>query len=121
MTRKAKFYLYRNLRTGGFSIKQHGLVCDRSDFVTMRNVEFRVSEPGRLRAVNEQQRNVHAYMVADNYLLPKNLMWQQGKMVQVTYNPFENDTFVDAKTGEPIRSAKYAIARKGRVWVSDPA
>jgi len=114
----AKYYLYRNLRTGGFSVKHRGRVCERANFIVMSDVEFRVSEVGRQRVINEKSKNVHAYMVADSYHLPASLFsWKQNKMIPVTYNPYEHDTFVNAKTGEPIHEAKYAIARNGRVWV----
>lgn len=121
MTRKAKFYMYRNLHTGGFSIKQHGLVYDRGDLFTMDNVEFRVSKPGSKRAKNDHRRNVHAYMVAENYSKPMPEKFRPemfiAKMTQVTYHPFRDDTFVIADTDEPITKADYAIAYKGRVYI----
>ena len=117
----AKFYLYRNLHTGGFSIKQHGLVYDRGDLFTMDNVEFRVSKPSSKRAKDNNRRNVHAYMVADDYQKPMSEKFQPEifirKMTQVTYHPFQNNTFVNAETNEPITHADYAIAYKGRVYI----
>ena len=121
MTRKAKFYLYRNLRTGGFSVKQHGLVYDRGDLFTMNHVEFRVSDPGSKRAKDSQQRNVHAYMVAEDYSKPMAEKFRPEifirKMTHVTYHPFKDNTFVIADTNEPILKADYAIAYKGRVYI----
>lgn len=114
---KAKYYLYRNLRTGGFSIKHRGKVIDHADFVTMENVEFRVGTGGNKRAKESGQRNVHAYMVADSYRTNQNVLWQPSAFTRVTYNPFQNSTFVNAKTGEPIRKASYAIATTNRVFV----
>ena len=113
----AKYYLYRNLRTGGFSIKQRGLVVDRAKFVTMSNVKFKVNELGRERVLKEKAKNVHAYMVADNYKTIQDVMWQPDKFREATYNPYENETFVDAKTGEPILEASFAIATRGKVYV----
>jgi hypothetical protein len=116
--RKAKFYLYRNLRTGGFSIKQHGLVCDRGDIFVMHNVEFHVSDAGNARAKKEQQRNVHAYMVAEEYEKLNGAVWHEdSNLIRVTYHPFKDSTFVIADTGEPILHANYAIAIKGKVYV----
>ena len=121
---KAKYYLYRNLHTGGFSVKHKGLVCARGDVFTMDNVEFRVSKAGSSRAKKEQQRNVHAYMVAETFEQPKvrssalgALLSTVDDMTRVTYNPYKNDTFVDAKTGQPITDAKYAIAVNGKVYI----
>ncbi len=116
--RKAKFYLYRNLRTGGFSIKHLGLVCDRGDIFEMHNVEFHVSDAGSNRAKKEQRRNVHAYMVAEEYTKLDGAVWHEDKdLIRVTYHPFKDDTFVIADTSEPILHANYAIAIKGRVYI----
>jgi len=116
--KKAKFYLYRNLHTGGFSIKHRGLVCDRGDIFKMFNVEFHVSEAGSKRAKDAKQRNVHAYMVAEEYEKLEHAAYHSDQdLVRVTYHPFKDSTFIIADTGEPILSADYAIAIKGRVYV----
>lgn len=116
--RKAKFYLYRNLRTGGFSIKHHGLVCDRGDIFVMHNVEFHVSEAGSNRAKKEQQRNVHAYMVAEEYeKLDGAVYHSDSELIRITYHPLHHTTFVIADTNEPIIHANYAIAIKGKVYI----
>jgi len=116
--RKAKFYLYRNLRTGGFSIKHRGLVCDRGDIFKMHNVEFHVSDAGSSRAKKTQQRNVHAYMVAEEYEKLEGAIYHADPdLIRVTYHPFKHDTFVVADTGEPILHANYAIAIKGQVFI----
>ena len=118
MATKAKFYLYRNLRTGGFSIKHHGLVCDRGDIFEMHNVEFHVSDAGSTRAKKTQQRNVHAYMVAEEYRKFDSVVWHEdSELVRVTYHPMHHTTFIIADTGEPILHADYAIAFKGKVYI----
>ena len=118
MTRKAKFYLYRNLHTGGYSVKQRGIVCDRGRMFVMRDVEFKVSQPGSERVKKEQQRNVHAYMVAEQYEKKTGMSYQPSAMQRVTYDPYKHDTFVNAETGKPILHADYAIATMdGKVYV----
>jgi len=118
MRKKAKFYLYRNLRSGGFSIKHRGLVCDRGDIFKMFNVEFHVSEAGSQRAKDANQRNVHAYMVAEEYEKLEGVIYHaDSELIRVTYHPFKDKTFIIADTGEPILSADYAIALKGQVFV----
>jgi len=121
---KAKYYLYRNLHTGGFSIKQKGLVCARGHVVTMKNVEFKVNAAGSAKAKKEQQRNVHAYMVADNFEVCKvlasgleNLLKTVDDMLEITYHPYSDDKFVVKSTNEPIEFAQYAIAVNGKVYI----
>ena len=114
---KAKYYLYRNLHTGGFSIKHKGIVCARGDTFIMKNVEFRVGLAGKNRVMNEKRKNVHAYMVADSFEIDTNISIKDtAEMIRVTYNPYKYKTFVDAETEESIKEAEYAIAINGQVF-----
>ena len=121
----AKYYLYRNLHTGGFSVKHKGRVCERADLIVMHDVEFRVSETGRQGVIKNKRKQVHAYMVADNYKAPithnaalKSLLESaDSNMTHITYNPYKNESFVNAETGEPILKADYAIAVNGKVYI----
>jgi hypothetical protein len=63
----AKYYIYRNLHTGGFSIKLRGKVVDRSNSFIANDISFKINEIGRQRVIMERQKNVHAYIVADEY------------------------------------------------------
>jgi len=114
----AKYYLYRNLHTGGFSVKQRGRVVGRGETILMKYVEFRVSEAGRNRAVSSQQRNVHAYAVADNYKVayPDNDLQLSDKFREVTYNPFKDNSFVYVDTGMPIFMAALIATKNGKLY-----
>lgn len=116
-TNNAKYYLYRNLHTGGFSIKHKGLVCARGEMFAMKNVEFKVSAAGSKRAKAEKQRNVHAFMVADNYQkrirISKVIL---DNLTEITYNPYKFVTFVNAETLDPVAKASYAITIGGKVY-----
>jgi len=112
----AKYYMYRNLHTGGFSIKHLGKVCERSQFVVMHRVTFKVNKGGQERVRKEKAKNVHAYVVADRYTVNKNYMWKPSDFRRVTYNPYTDDTFVDAETGEAITESSMVIATQGRVY-----
>ena len=67
----AKYYIYRNLRTGGFSVRHRGLVIDRLNTFVAEDVEFKVNEKGRQQVIKDHQKNVHAFVVADKYKAKK--------------------------------------------------
>ena len=58
-----KTYVYWNLHKKCFSLMQRGKVVDHRDKVILKNVEFRVREGGRQRVLQEQKKNVHAFVV----------------------------------------------------------
>lgn len=62
---KKPVWVYRNLNCKGvnYSIKQNGLVVAHATRLMLNNVEFKVSEAGRKRALMENRRNVHAFAV----------------------------------------------------------
>jgi len=108
----AKYFIYRNLRTKGFSVRHHGRVIDRLDELTASNVTFKVNQAGRRTATREGVRNVHAFVVAEHYSPSQ---CTPPGVACVRYNPFKQSTFeVD---GEPIHSAALAYFHGGRCYV----
>jgi hypothetical protein len=98
----AKFYVYRNLHKGGFSIKHRGRVVARHRRFCLTNPELRVSQASQSRARNQKQRNVHAYVVGDTVTVAVPSAFVPSG--QLYYNPFKYDTFVDAETKEPLEA-----------------
>lgn len=77
----------------------------------LTGVEFKVSEPGRLRCVRENVRNVHAWVVGD-LVSATTEPWvarDTDVMSRAIYDPFKGPTFVDALTLRPITHADAAI------------
>jgi len=121
----AKYYLYRNLHKGAFSIRHRGRVVVCCESVLMDNVEFRVSEVGRQRVIAEQVKNVHAFVVADEYYRPSNLVLAgyerqicDGYFKEVTYNPYNNSTFFIKKTNEAITHADWVLCMNEKVYIT---
>lgn len=108
---KAKAYIYRNLRTGGFSVKYKGRVVHRGNWFRASDVEFKVSEAGRQRVLKEKQKNVHAYAVAD-------LVWVSDEifdnLTEITYNPYVNTQFMCE--GKEINKANDILFKDGRCY-----
>ena len=57
----AKWYVYRNLTKGGYSVKRFGKVLYVTDDIWLMGVDFQVSQAGNARVRESGHRNVHAY------------------------------------------------------------
>ena len=85
--------------------------------VTMTNVKFKVSEPGRLRTLRTGQKNVHAWVVGDllhktpSQHPPTLSAWRIAR-----YNPKFGPDFVDSATGQPLHSAKAVYMTGSKVY-----
>lgn len=108
----AKYYIYRNLHTGGFSVKYRGIVVERATDIVAENVTFKVNEIGRQRVIREKSKNVHAYVVCDKYKVVKSNV---DNLQVITYNPYKLDTFTCNKN--PITSAKKTALSSGKCYL----
>jgi len=108
----AKFYIYRNLHTGGFSIKQRGRVIGRDDHFIAEDVVFKVSNIGRQRVIDEKRKNVHAYAVSDKYTFAGNK--DIDGLEVITYNPYIADHFTC--NGKKITEAKEVLFKQGKCY-----
>lgn len=110
----AKYYVYRNLHTGGFSIKLRGKVIDRDNLFIAENVIFKVNELGRNRVLCEKKKNVHAYVVCDKYTFAGNNECIDNLPV-ITYNPYKLANFVCGSV--VITSAQKVLFKNGKCYL----
>lgn len=111
---RAKYYIYRNLRTGGFSIRFRGKVIVHAYTLIAENVEFKVNELGRQRVLKERQKNVHAFIVADKYEVKKYPYLTRGQiriLDEIDYNPYKGSCF--NCNGKRITEAKRIATQNG--------
>lgn len=122
-----KVYCYRNLHKDCFSVRamegpNKGRVIVHADGVHLSAVEFRVSQAGRARVLREQRKNVHAGVVGQlTHYVPlghePDDTWaaQQQRFESaaqpVSYNPYQNDSFVNRNTGEAVVEARECMLR----------
>lgn len=128
--RQAAFCLYRNLQTGGWSLRFRGKVIEHlpsESAVVFDGLVFsRVEEAGKRRAMAEQQRNVHAYLcsyekptIFEDAEHARRVVEKNGYR-RVSYSPFSDLAwhYVDDKT--PFRVGEGAILLGGReVWIAN--
>ena len=99
-------WVYFNLHTGLWSIKQNGLVHCHSKMVNLVDVEFRVREAGRLRVLKDQRKNVHAFVIGKIANIDEFHTNNYGMGQPVTYNPYKHSTFMLRGTEKPIETAR---------------
>ena len=110
MTDNMRVEVYWNLHKHLFSVRalegpNKGRVISHSHGITLTDVKFAVQPAGRERVRREGKKNVHAFVrgrVANNGFEDCHEDFNDEK---ITYNPYIYDTFVNAKTKEPIFKA----------------
>ena len=117
-----KTFVYRNLRTGNFSIRNSrtGLVYGHKHTVFLAEAEFKVGAKGRERVLREGRKNVHAgvlgtVVATSDASLDVEELYAQAHYREVSYNPYLGDTFTYKDTGEPVEPVKggYSVTLTG--------
>ncbi len=113
--RNMRVEVYWNLHKHLFSVRalegpNKGRVISHSHGITLTDAKFVVQPAGRERVRREGKKNVHAFVrgrvvggeFEHRYTMARSPLWLKDR---VTYNPYIYDTFVSAKTKEPIFNA----------------
>lgn len=111
-----KVRVYKNLNKDCYSITDYRsrLVVAYADFVTLSQVSFQIMKSGQRVCRLDGVRNVHAFAVGtflDAEPLRRYSLWEE-----FTYNPFQNDHFVDRMTGLSIHEAAKVHMKKGKYF-----
>ena len=120
---KGYVQVYRNLHrtlddgTPVYSIRNSkGIVEGYSSELVLTGCVFRVSELGKQRVRRDKRKNVHAYIQGKKTRLPvfgPDMFYGKNshnrKWVDITYNPYKNDTFIRKDTGEAVHKAEVVI------------
>lgn len=119
--------VYWNLHRHVFSVRDRKSrrVLGHCDQVFLNGVEFYVSQAGRQRVLDDQRKNVHAFVRGViSARRPTNI--EEYDIAR--YNPYEGPHFND-EDGLPLKGAAFAWlvaqygsggVRRGRVLIDDP-
>ena len=124
--------VYRNLHNNTFSIRRDGKVVKHlENWMTLylQDVKFAVQPAGREKVRREGKKNVHAYVrgtvikAEDHNLIET---FEDKCNVWVTYNPYQNDTFVASvpdpettfTTFQSVLKANLVTLNQGYVYAS---
>ena len=101
-----KYRLYWNLHKKKWSLQDRktGRVQQHVTAFTMYDAKFVVRPAGQAKVRREGKKNVHAF-AAGRFSLKNGLAAYHKGARKVTYNPYVNETFVFAETGEPVTDA----------------
>lgn len=98
--------VYRNLHAtcehDKYSIQQHGLIVAHTSQILLRNCRFVINKAGQQRVREQKRKNVHAFIVgkiAGSYGAISDD--KRGLDCPITYNPYNNDTFVSSVVKPP--------------------
>jgi hypothetical protein len=98
--------VYRNLRKDCWSVRDMstGKVVAHCKSVGIRHANLVVQKAGRQKVLETKQKNVHAFVRGYLILYPV-----RASIInkEFTYDPYENETFIDVKSGTPLRHAGY--------------
>lgn len=114
-----KVRMYWNLHKNIWSVQdcKTGRVTNHVTALTLADAKFVVRPAGRARVLREGKKNVHAFAVGTISLKNGIATCMTEGSRPVTYNPYKNDTFVFADTGEPVTEA-HAISMC--IWQGKP-
>ena len=111
-------FVYRNLRTGNWSLRNTstGLVYGHKDTVFLVRANPKVSQAGRKRVLEDRQKNVHAGILGTVIHTSSGLADHQSVIEargyrEITYNPYKYSSFVYKDTEEPVEPLEdgYAV------------
>ena len=106
--------VYYNLHKKRLSVRNRGKVIKHADMIVLHDVKFHVQPAGQAKVRKNKRKNVHAYVAGDmasKFRHCENI--EEFELVK--YNPYKNDFFVDAQTGEEMRDVyekAYVINKK---------
>lgn len=126
------YQVYRNLNNGSWSIRSSdsGLIVAHGQAVLLVNAEFKVSEAGRQRVIQEKRKNVHAHIEGEIELWDgeffksrtdiqdflcdvteefSDRMLEHITPVEVSYNPYRLPHFFNKETLDKVTQAAYAF------------
>lgn len=94
-----------------------GKVLDHSVSVVIENAIFNVRAGGQRRTRVEKRRCVHAFVEGQLAQVKKDkIKTLSNDWIEVTYNPFYTDTFIEKSSARAVFKAKKAILQQGSVW-----
>lgn len=110
-----KVRVYFNLHKKCFSVKSKktNRVLFHTNEIHLHDVTYKVSQSGRQRVLKEQRKNVHAYV--DGKIGAIGSIHNNG-YINVTYNPYKYDSFVNKDTEEKIVATKSAILLDKKIY-----
>jgi hypothetical protein len=107
--------VYKNIRTGLYSVKdKSGLVKYKCSTIILKDVEYIVSQKGKLAVIKTGIKNVHAFI--EGYIIDEKELLENFYSQEVTYNPFKYSSFVESDTKIPVLVSDFCVLEPNFVY-----
>jgi len=115
-----RVYVYYNLHTHTWSVRLGSKVVLHTDYIKLKDVEFRVRAGGREKVRVEQSKNVHAFVIGNivDYSFPGEEIPTPTLPVEVTYNPYIYNNFVVKSSKKELFNTDEVEMIKRKVYAS---
>jgi hypothetical protein len=121
---QGKFRIYRNLHKKCFSIQKYDAskrgyrLYAHEKEIYIPAADFKVYAAGRKKVLLEKSKNVHAFIICNEYLtsLPKKRI-----LSEIYYNPYLCESFVRKDLGTPIFYAVQVVLKENKCYFADAA
>lgn len=110
--------IYRNLNNGTMSLQlkvKGWFVAGHVTDAIVRDVSFHISEASRQRVIRDARKNVHAW---GEGILIAQFQPEIAAPIDLSYNPYEDTTFIARDSKRPIARCQYLVVRANAVFVS---
>ena len=97
--------VYYNLHKHCLSVRYRGKVIQHTNSIELVDVKFAVQPAGRDKVIKEKKKNVHAFVRGLVTTFTKSQV-KNLRAVDVIYNPYKYDSFVNKTDYKPIFNAK---------------
>jgi len=111
-----RVYVYFNLHKKVWSVRQDGRILEHTKYIMLRDARFLVGQAGRKKVLREKKKNVHAGI--SGYIVDR-VPNVPDFCTTVSYNPYENETFINFSNEKPILWAPHVVmdCKSGRTLV----
>jgi hypothetical protein len=96
---KRRVYVYFNLHKKVWSVRQKGTPVEHTKNIMLKDARFLVGQAGRKKVPKEKRKNVHAGV--SGYVVDR-VPNVPDFCTTVSYNPYENETFINFATERAI-------------------
>ena len=96
---KRRVYVYFNLHKKVWSVRQAGSPVEHTKYIMLKDARFLVGQAGRKKVLKEKRKNVHAGV--SGYVVDR-VPNVPDFCTTVSYNPYENETFINFATERAI-------------------
>ena len=105
-----------NLHKLVWSVRQDGRIAEHTKYIMLKDARFLVGQAGRKKVLREKKKNVHAGI--SGYIVDR-VPNVPDFCTTVSYNPYENETFINFSNEKPILWAPHVVmdCKSGRTLV----